>query len=49
MKWLLTFLCLSIYSAAVYAVSSTGNRLLVIQEDETERDLFSTFWADLES
>ncbi|KAK2813264.1 hypothetical protein FQN49_008317, partial [Arthroderma sp. PD_2] len=49
MKWLLTFLCLSIYSAAVHALSSAGDRLLVIQEDDSERDLFSTFWADLES
>ncbi|KAM5483905.1 oligosaccharyl transferase glycoprotein complex, beta subunit [Microsporum audouinii] len=49
MKWLLTFLCLSIYSAAVHGLSSTGDRLLVIQEDDSERELFSTFWADLES
>ncbi|KAK2748921.1 oligosaccharyl transferase glycoprotein complex, beta subunit [Myotisia sp. PD_48] len=49
MHRLLAFLCLCIYSVTVYALSSSGNRLLVIQEDASEKASFSTFWADLES
>ncbi|OJJ48379.1 hypothetical protein ASPZODRAFT_150618 [Penicilliopsis zonata CBS 506.65] len=47
MRWFLSFLFLS-FLAVVHALSSTGNRLLVILEDETEKSLYSTFWSDLE-
>ena len=46
MQGLLFFiLCLF---AAVNALSSSGSRLLVVIEDETQKDLYSTFWGDLE-
>jgi len=35
--------------SVVSALSATGNRLLVILEDERERGLYSQLWADLES
>ncbi|EEP78895.1 conserved hypothetical protein [Uncinocarpus reesii 1704] len=48
MRWLLSLLVLGIYYGAVQALSSAGSRLLVIQEDASEKQLYSTFWADLE-
>jgi hypothetical protein len=33
---------------AVQAISSVGNRLLVVLEDESEKSSFSQFWTDLE-
>lgn len=48
MRWLLSFLVLGIYYGAVQALSSAGNKLLVIQEDASEKELYSTFWSDLE-
>lgn len=33
----------------VSALSATGNKLLVILEEESERNKYSQFWADLES
>lgn len=32
----------------VQAISSAGPRLLVVQEDETEKSAYSKFWADLQ-
>jgi hypothetical protein len=32
----------------VQAISSTGNRLLVVLEDESQKASFSKFWSDLE-
>ncbi|KAL8850644.1 MAG: hypothetical protein Q9221_004430 [Calogaya cf. arnoldii] len=46
---LFILLCLASFSA-VHALSSTGNRLLVVTEDSTaDKAKFSTFWSDLES
>lgn len=36
------------FLAAVNALSSSGNRLLVVLEDAAERGLYSTLWGDLE-
>jgi oligosaccharyltransferase complex subunit beta len=47
MRWL--FSLLLGLAGAVHALSSSGNRLLVVQEDASEKELFSTFWKDLES
>lgn len=47
MRWFLSFLILGFWGA-VHALSSSGNRLLVVLEEASERDLYSTFWADLE-
>ncbi|EFW16240.1 oligosaccharyl transferase glycoprotein complex, beta subunit [Coccidioides posadasii str. Silveira] len=49
MRWFLSLLVLGIYYGAVQALSSSGSRLLVIQEESSEKPLYSTFWADLES
>lgn len=46
MRWLLPFL-FSVLSL-VQALSSTGNRLLVVVEDAAEKAKYSTFWGDLE-
>ncbi|KAL1998683.1 hypothetical protein VTN02DRAFT_5754 [Thermoascus thermophilus] len=48
MRWFLSFLILGFWGA-VHALSSSGNRLLVVLEEASERDLYSTFWADLEA
>lgn len=48
MRWLLSFLVLG-FLTAVNALSSSGNRLLVVLDDPAEKDIFSTFWSDLES
>jgi oligosaccharyltransferase complex subunit beta len=32
----------------VQAISSAGNRLLVVLEEESEKASFSQFWGDLE-
>ena len=37
------------FAALVQSLSSTGNRLLVVIEDPTERDKYSQFWDDLRS
>jgi hypothetical protein len=36
------------FLAAVNALSSSGNRLLVVLEDSAEKGLYSTLWGDLE-
>lgn len=48
MKGLFSILLLALVGA-VSALSSTGNRLLVILEELSEKDKYSKFWADLES
>ncbi|KAJ5104540.1 hypothetical protein NUU61_001887 [Penicillium alfredii] len=48
MRWCLALL-LCCLLAAVNALSSSGSRLLVVQEDSTEKSLYSKLWADLES
>ncbi|KAL1958681.1 hypothetical protein VTO42DRAFT_4024 [Malbranchea cinnamomea] len=48
MRWLSSLLLLGL-SVAVNALSSSGNRLLVIQDQGSEKELYSTFWKDLES
>ncbi|PGH16767.1 hypothetical protein AJ80_05082 [Polytolypa hystricis UAMH7299] len=47
MRWLFSLLLLGLLGA-VSAVSSAGNRLLVVLEEAAEKDLFSTLWSDLE-
>lgn len=46
MRWFLSALLLCL-AAAVNALSSSGNRLLVVLEDAAEKDLYSVFWSDL--
>lgn len=48
MRWLFSFLLLWL-SAIVSALSATGNRVLVVLEEATEKDKYSSFWGDLES
>ena len=47
MRWCLSFL-LFCFLVVVHAVSSSGNSLLVVLEDATQKELYSTFWGDLE-
>lgn len=47
MRWLLSILFLGLLGL-VQALSSSGNRLLVVIEDAAEKDKYSQFWADLE-
>lgn len=46
MRWFLSFLFLG-FLAGANALSSSGNRLLVVLEDAAEKGLYSTFWGDL--
>ncbi|KAF2453977.1 Dolichyl-diphosphooligosaccharide--protein glycosyltransferase subunit WBP1 [Lineolata rhizophorae] len=48
MRWLFSLAVLALASA-VSALSAVGNRLLVVLEEESERDKYSNFWADLEA
>ncbi|KAL2220122.1 Dolichyl-diphosphooligosaccharide--protein glycosyltransferase subunit WBP1 [Thermoascus aurantiacus ATCC 26904] len=48
MRWFLSLLILGFWGA-VHALSSSGNRLLVVLEEASEKDLYSTFWEDLEA
>ncbi|EIT76341.1 oligosaccharyltransferase [Aspergillus oryzae 100-8] len=48
MRWCLSLLLFG-FLAVVHALSSSGNRLLVVLEDEAEKDAYSTFWGDLEA
>ena len=47
---LLSSLCLFVVSltSLVVAKSAVGDRLLVVLEDESQKGLYSKFWADLE-
>jgi oligosaccharyltransferase complex subunit beta len=46
MKWPLSFLVLAI-AAVVRAASFTGNRLLVVLDEQAEREKYSVFLEDL--
>ncbi|BCS29400.1 dolichyl-diphosphooligosaccharide-protein glycotransferase [Aspergillus puulaauensis] len=48
MRWCPSLLLFG-FLAAVNALSSSGNRLLVVLEEATEKALYSTLWGDLES
>jgi hypothetical protein len=47
MRWLLSS-CLLALLSLVQALSSSGNRLLVVIEEAAEKSKFSKFWTDLE-
>ena len=47
MRWYLSFL-LFCFLAVVHALSSSGNRLVVILEEAAEKELYSSFWSDLQ-
>ena len=47
MRWLLSLLFVGFLGVA-RALSSSGNRLLVVLEDFSEKSLYSTFFSDLE-
>lgn len=47
MRWLLSSLLVSFLGIA-HALSSSGNRLLVVIEEAAEKDKYSQFWDDLE-
>lgn len=49
MRWLLSFIVAFIWSIAVQAKSYTGNRLLVILEEQAEGEKYSVFLEDLTS
>lgn len=46
---LFTSICVLLWTALslVNARSAAGNRLLVVQEDATEKELYSQLWSDL--
>lgn len=46
MRWLFSFLLFAILGA-VQAVSYTGKRLLVVLEEQSEREKYSVFLEDL--
>ncbi|KAG8625265.1 hypothetical protein KVT40_007016 [Elsinoe batatas] len=48
MRWLLSSLLLAA-AGLVQALSTTGNRLLVVVDDIADKDKYSKFWTDLES
>ncbi|KAL4925754.1 dolichyl-diphosphooligosaccharide-protein glycotransferase [Aspergillus undulatus] len=48
MRWCPSLLLYG-FLAAVNALSSSGNRLLVVLEDAAEKGLYSTLWGDLEA
>ena len=47
MRWLLSFLFISLLSL-VQALSSSGSRMLIAIEDTAEKEKYSAFWEDLE-
>ena len=47
MRWLLSFVFL-MFLSLVQALSSSGNRLLVVIEEAAEKTKYSKFWIDLE-
>lgn len=47
MRWLVSF-CVLALLGLVRALSSAGNRLLVVIEEAGDRDKYSQFWGDLE-
>ena len=49
MNWLQRLLsCLLVLAGLGHAISSTGNRLLVVIEEAAEKVKYSKFWGDLE-
>ena len=47
MRWLLSITVAFVWSVVVQAKSFTGNRLLVVLEEQTEREKYSVFLEDL--
>ena len=47
MRWLFSFFLLTLLGL-VQALSSSGNRLLVVIEEAAEKSKYSKFWTDLE-
>ena len=47
MRWCLALLVFC-FLAVANALSSSGNRLAVILEDAADKELYSTFWGDLQ-
>ena len=47
MRWIIYSLLFALLGI-VHAISSSGNRLLVVNEEPAEKDKYSKFWADLE-
>lgn len=47
MRWLLSFLLFA-FASSVQALSTTGNRLLVVVDNIADKDKYSQFWKDLE-
>ncbi len=47
MRFLLSLLLLGLLGI-VHALHSSGGRLLVVIEEATEKEKYSTFWGDLE-
>jgi oligosaccharyltransferase complex subunit beta len=47
MRWIISFLLLGLL-AVVQAVSSSGNKLLVVLEDLAEKSKYSKYLGDLE-
>ena len=47
MRWLFSFLLLALLGV-VQALSSSGDRLLVVLEELAEKDKYSEFWEDLQ-
>ncbi|KAL4961829.1 dolichyl-diphosphooligosaccharide-protein glycotransferase [Aspergillus stella-maris] len=49
MRWCPSLLFFGFLAACTNALSSSGNRLLVVLEDSAEKGLYSTLWGDLEA
>ena len=47
MRWLLSFTVAFLWSVVVQAKSFTGNRLLVVLEEQAEKEKYSVFLEDL--
>jgi oligosaccharyltransferase complex subunit beta len=47
MRWLLSFTVAFVWSVVVQAKSFTGNRLLVVLEEQAEKEKYSVFLEDL--
>lgn len=47
MRWLLSFTLAFVWSLVAQAKSFTGSRLLVVLEDQAEREKYSVFLEDL--
>ena len=47
MRWLFSSILVLVWTAVVAARSFTGNRLLVVLEEQSEREKYSVFLEDL--